>query len=161
MEFPYTHQCFVSSTTLSRNDTLWGKKKGGDDDNDVSSSLSVFRCVLREKTNENFHYTFILWHHEFLLPDCFLLLCYYCLLESFMLMIAQGLLSLISSVTKQNLTAVIRERVFATMLLEFPCDNNLCLTTTTFENKWMKLVLLRFNLNAKRRIFSNLNADGL
>lgn len=88
----YKHQCIVNRTT-TYNDTLErigvGAKKPkeyseeGDDNVDEKAYLHVY-AKKRKDENEKFHYTFILWHHEF--SDCFLLLCYYCLLESYMLM---------------------------------------------------------------------------
>lgn len=115
------------------------KKKGGDDVNvAISLSLSFFDvCWGRERMKNFITHSYCGIMNFVSLRHCFLLLCYYILLESFMLMIVQGSYMYLSNRRTQRSSSHHPRKSSA--MHGFPCDNNLCLTTTTFENKWMRL----------------------
>lgn len=85
---PFTFTCIVNRATTAHNDILerFGKRNASGERRNRRQERECFSFSIWAKGemewNEKYHYTFILWHHEFSFSDCFLLLCYYCLLES-------------------------------------------------------------------------------
>lgn len=73
------------------------------------------------RMNEKFHYTFILWHHEFILR----LLCYYCHLYELYGDDVQGLFCQTQQTQPFRGKNMLEKGESVRGVLEFTCDNNL------------------------------------